>query len=113
MTVPWTLTIAAEHVRTVRGLADTRAAAVAAALDATRTAVQDARGSDTRAARYELRADDALVAIIQSGADPDDTEDLVERLITQHRIDGSLGRTGTGVATALSVPASRAAGRPR
>ncbi|MDO3013330.1 hypothetical protein P5V34_04935 [Mycobacteroides abscessus subsp. abscessus] len=113
MTVPWSLTITApEHVRTISGLADTRTAATAAALDATRAAVQDARASDTRATRYELRAEDAVVAIIQSGADPDDTEDLVERLITQHRADGSLGRAGSDT-TSPSVPAFRAVGRPR
>lgn len=114
MTVPWSLTIAAPtHVRTISGLADTRTSAAAAALDATRTAVQDARASDIRAARYELRAEDSLVAIIQSGAEPDETEDLVERLITQHRADGSLGQAGTDVATSLSVPAAREVGRPR
>lgn len=86
MTVPWSLTITAPgRIDTTMGMADDHAA-VTATLAAGQDGIDDARRSAAPAARYELRADADLVAIIQTGADqagcPDHAQaaELVRRI---------------------------------
>lgn len=114
MTVPWSLTITAPaRVRTITGIADDQEGAVAAALAAARADIEDAAGPrGTGAARYDLHAGEALVAIVQAGADRADAGALLDRLIAQHRADGSLGRAiaGPGEAAAVGAGLSDRAG---
>lgn len=114
MTVPWSLTITAPaHVRTITGIADDQEGAVAAALAAARADVHDdARPRGTGAARYDMHAGGALVAIVQAGTDHAGAGALLDRLIAQHRADGSLGRAipGPGEAAAVGAGLSDRAG---
>lgn len=97
MTVPWSMTVTAgERVRTITGIADDQAVAAAAVLGAARADAADTHARGAAASRYELRAGDALVAIIQAGADHAGTAALFDRLTAQHRADGSLGRVASG-----------------
>jgi hypothetical protein len=93
MTLPWSLTITApDRSRTVTGSAKDRPAAVSAGLDAAKEDADTARETGAAPARYELWAEHELAAIVQAGPDHPDTTDLLDRLITQHGPDGSIGR---------------------
>lgn len=87
MTVPWSLTTTApQRIDTTIGTADDHDAAVTAVLFAAQDAIAAAELSTAPAARYELRAADELVALIQTGADEDgrpdhaSTSGLIQRI---------------------------------
>ncbi len=107
MTVPWSLTITApDRVRTITGIGDTQDDAVAAVLAAARADIDDdAPHREAGATRYDLYAGEALVAIVQAGNEPVGAGALFDRLIAQHRADGSLGRAIPGPGEAVSVGA--------
>ncbi|AGM31589.1 hypothetical protein MASS_1p0029 (plasmid) [Mycobacteroides abscessus subsp. bolletii 50594] len=93
MTVPWSLTTTDHRtVDTTIGVARDLDAAVMAALAAAYDAIEAAGASQARTARYELRAESGLVAIIQTGVDEDGrpdhtaTADLIRRIATQQAV---------------------------
>lgn len=70
MSVPWSLTVTTfDRIDTVMDDASDREDAVTALLAATQDALAAAERSGALAARYELRAAGALVALIQTGTD--------------------------------------------
>lgn len=70
MSVPWSLTVTAPgRIDTVMDCAGDPEDAVTALLAATQDALAAAERSGAPAARYELRAAGALVALIQTGTD--------------------------------------------
>jgi hypothetical protein len=90
VTSSWSLTTTTPaRIDTTMGVVRDYDAAVTAALAAARAATDEARVSAGPWARYELRADGELVAIIQTGADdhgmPDHAEagDLVRRIAAE------------------------------
>jgi hypothetical protein len=95
MAVPWSLTTTApQRIDTTIGSADDHDAAVTAVLFAAQGAIA-AELSATPAARYELRAADELVALIQTGADEDgrpdypSTSGLVQRIEYQRYLSAA------------------------
>ncbi len=96
MTVPWSLTITAPvRIDTTIGIADDPDAAVTAVLAAAQDAIATAELSAAPAARYELRAADELVALIQTGADEDGRPDyastggLIQRIEWQRYLSAA------------------------
>lgn len=96
MTVPWSLTTTAPgRIDTTMGIADDRDAAVTAVLAAAQDANATAELSAAPAARYELRAADELVALIQTGSDEDgrpdyaSTSGLIQRIEWQRYLSAS------------------------
>jgi hypothetical protein len=94
--VPWSLTTTApDRIDTAIGIADDHDAAVIAVLAAARDAIDDAWLSAAPMARYELRAADELVAILQTGAEDDGSPDypataaLVQRIEWQRYLSAS------------------------
>lgn len=88
MTVPWSLsTTAPARIDTTMGVADDHDAAVTAVLAAAQDAIDDAQLSAAPAARYELRAGGDLVAILQTGADEDDSPDHASTRALIQRIE--------------------------
>jgi len=65
------------------GIADNHGAAVTATLAAAQDAIDEARASAGQTARYELRADGKLVAIIQTGADEEGNPDHIATELVQ------------------------------
>lgn len=93
MTVPWSLTTTNHRtVDTTTAVAHDVESAVTATLAAAHDAIEAARASQAPTARYELRADSELVAIIQTGVDehgrPDCTAtvDLIRRIAAQQAL---------------------------
>lgn len=87
MTVPWSLTTAAPgRIETTIGIGYGHEAAATAALAAALDAIKDAHMSAAPAARYELRAASALVAIIHTGTDEAGVPDHIEAAELVRRI---------------------------
>lgn len=96
MTVPWSLTtITPARIDTTIGIADDPDAAVTAVLVAAQDAIAAAELSAAPAARYELRAADELVALIQTGTDEDgrpdnaSTNELIQRIEYQRYLSAA------------------------
>lgn len=88
MRAPWSLTTAAHGgIDTTMGISDNHDAAVTAALAAAQDAIDEAHASAGPTARYELRADAKLVAIIQTGVDEDGSPDHVATRALVQRIE--------------------------
>ncbi|KUH91781.1 hypothetical protein [Mycobacterium sp. IS-1556] len=91
MTAHWTLTTAtARRVDTIIGSAPDHEAAVTTALAAALDAIHHARAGEASALpRYELRASDELVAVIQTGTDTAGRPDHTEAATLIQRIEAS------------------------
>lgn len=96
MTVPWSLTTTTPaRIDTTIGIADDHDAAVTAVLVAAQDAIAAAELSAAPVARYELRAADELVALIQTGADEDgrpdyaSTAELIQRIECQRYLSAA------------------------
>jgi protein-L-isoaspartate O-methyltransferase len=77
--VSWSITTTAPgRIDTIIGMADGHESAVLAVLAAAQAAIENARVLAAPAARYELRADAELVAIIQTGTGEDGRPDHAE-----------------------------------
>lgn len=88
MTVPWSLTTTApQRIDTTIGVADDHDAAVTALLFAAQDAIAAAELSAAPVARYELRASDELVALIQAGVDEDGRPDYASASRLIQRIE--------------------------
>jgi hypothetical protein len=88
MTVPWSLTTTAPgRIDTTIGVAVDHDAAVTAVLAAAQDAIDEARKASASAARYELRAVEELVAVIQTGADDDGRPDHASTSALIQRIE--------------------------
>ena len=96
MTVPWSLTTTAPgRIDTTIGIAEDQDAAVTAVLAAAHDAIDSAGKASAPMARYELRAVDQLVAIVQTGADDDctpghaSTNSLIQRIEWERYLSAS------------------------
>ncbi|AFM20607.1 hypothetical protein Mycch_6005 (plasmid) [Mycolicibacterium chubuense NBB4] len=88
-TVPWSLTTTtADRVSTVIGRADNHQAAITAVLVTALEAIHTAWISESpEVPRYELRADNTLVALVQTGSDDQCRPDHADAAALIARID--------------------------